>query len=116
MRKLVFVLIALVAILAGVGLLEWRYSDAMQAHIDRVNAELESAQTDSMFSSGLIASLNSMTESATVGREIMETPDYVHTLKEEVLALKVKKAIENSLTVGDAIGNTISFWKTEFNQ
>lgn len=116
MRKLILACIAVAAILIGGGLYEWRYSDPMQAHIDEVNADLEAARTDAMFSSGLVSTLNSMTEMTTVSQEIMETQNYVHTLKDEVLALKVKKAVQNSVTVGNAIGNTISFWTTQFNQ
>jgi len=61
-------------------------------------------------STGLIGSLQAMTAAVEVGGEIISTHDHVHTLKDQVLAWKVKKGIEQSVTVGAAIHNAIAQW------
>jgi hypothetical protein len=89
---------------------EWRYSDDMQDHIDLVNRDLESARLEATFARGLIGSLQTMTAESEVAREIMETNEHVHTVKDEVLARRVKDAAEQGVTVGGAIQNVIARW------
>jgi hypothetical protein len=71
---------------------EWRYSDDMQEHISSVNRDLQTAKLED------------------IGGEIISTHDHVHTLRDQVLAWKIKKAIEQSVTVGDAIQNALAKW------
>jgi hypothetical protein len=107
--KLVATLIALVAFGSAFGY-EWRYSPDMQEHINSVNRDLQSAGQEARYSTGLFGSLQAMTSAADVGGEIASTHDHVHTLKDEVLAWKVKKAVEEGVTVGGAIENVIAKW------
>ncbi|MEG9430721.1 hypothetical protein [Terriglobus sp. ADX1] len=51
-----------------------------------------------------------MRERIEVGTEIIETHDYVHTLKDEVLAWKIKKTVEENDTVGQATYAVIARW------
>ncbi len=51
-----------------------------------------------------------MTATSKVAGEIISTHDHVHTVKDEVLAWKIKKAVEQSVTVGDAIQMVIAKW------
>jgi hypothetical protein len=102
-------LILVVAFVSAFGY-EWRYSDDMQEHISSVNRDLQTARLEATYSTGLIGSLQAMTAASDVGGEIISTHDHVHTLKDQVLAWKIKKAIEPSVTVGDAIQNAIAKW------
>jgi hypothetical protein len=90
---------------------EWRYSEDMKAHISSVNRDLQAARLEATYSTGLIGSLQAMTSTSEVGGEIISTHDHVHTLKDRALAWKIKKAIEPSVTVGDAIQNAIAKWQ-----
>lgn len=65
---------------------EWRYSEDMQEYIDWVNRDLETASLQASYSTGLLSSLQNMATQADVAREIIETHEHVHTLKDEVLA------------------------------
>ena len=102
-------LIAVVLFMTA-SLFEWRYSDDMEAHIMLVNTDLESARSQAAEASGMIRSIQAITATTEVAREIMETRDHVHTLKDEVLARKVKKSVEDSITVGDAMRDSIQKW------
>lgn len=112
MRKMLVVgVLALSAVSVAV-LTEWRYSEDMQEHIQTVNADLARAQTAAEYNTGLIGSLQSMTDEADVAREIIDTHEHVHTLKDEVLAMRVKKAVESGITVGGAVNSVIAYWQT----
>ena len=89
---------------------EWRYSDDMQEHISSVNRDLESARFEATYSTGLVGSLQAMTSASDVAGEIISTHEHVHTLKDELLAWKIKKAVEQSATVGEAIQVVIAKW------
>ena len=103
-----------VLIVAGaIAVAEWRYSDDMQNHIATVNAHMASAQLAAEFNTGLIGSLNAMTAEADVAGEIIDTHEHVHTLKDEMLARRIKKAVENGVTVGGAIGSVIRAWSND---
>jgi|GEM_PF-5319206 len=108
-KKLTATLIILAVSVAALGF-EWRYSDDMQQHIDTVNRDIESARLDAVSSTGVMGSLQAMTDEADVAREIMETRDHVHTLKDQVLASQIKKAAEDAVTVGGAIQAVIAKW------
>ena len=112
MKNIYRITLAIVLIVAFVFAFayEWRYSDDMQEHISSVNRELQTTGLEAQYSTGLIGSLQAMTASADVGGEIANTHDHVHTLKDQVLAWKIKKAIGQSATVGDAIQNVIAKW------
>jgi hypothetical protein len=107
--KFVVTSIALVAFVSAYGY-EWRYSDDMQEHINSVNRDLQTSRLEATTSTGLLGSLQAMTAAADVGAEIASTHDHVHTLKDEVLAWKIKKAVEEGGTVGGAIQNVIAKW------
>jgi hypothetical protein len=107
--KLVVTSILLVVLVCAFGY-EWRYSDDMQEHISSVNRDLQTASLEATHSTGLIGSIQAMTVASDVAGEIMSTHDHVHTLKDEVLAWKIKKAVEQSITVGDAIQTVIAKW------
>ncbi len=107
--KLVVALIVLAATGITYGF-EWRYSDDMQEHIRSVNRDLESARLEATYSTGLMGSIQAMTAASEVGGEIISTHEHVHPLKDEFLAWKIKKAVEHSITVGDAIQNVIVSW------
>src|SRR6185437_5021452 len=110
MRRLLFLIVtALVIAMAGFGY-EWRYSDDMQEHISSVNRDLENARLSATYSSGLIGSIHVMTATANVAGEIIRTHDHVHTLKDELLAWKIKKAAGQGTTVGDAMQIVIAKW------
>jgi hypothetical protein len=100
----------LVAAVASAFGYEWRYSADMQEHIRSVNRNLQTARLQATYATGLIGSIQAMTAGPDVGGEIMSTHDHVHTLKDQVLAWRIKKAIEQSVTVGDAIQNAIAKW------
>ncbi len=104
----------LAAVLLGGGLAagvyEWRYSDDMQEHIDTVNRDLEGARSQATYSTGLIGSLQAMRAEADVAGEIIDTHEHVHTVKDQVLAWKIKKAVGDSTTVGAAMHSVIAAW------
>lgn len=108
-KKLIVTSIVLVTFIAALGY-EWRYSDDMQEHISSVNRDLQTARLEATYSTGLIGSIQAMTAASDAAGEIINTHDHVHTLKDEVLAWKIKKAIEQSITVGDAIQTVIAKW------
>lgn len=108
-KKLVVSSIVLVILIAAFAY-EWRYSDDMQEHINSVNRELQAASLEATYSTGLIGSLQSMTTAADVASEIISTQEHVHTLKDAALAWKIKKAVKQSTTVGDAIQIVIAKW------
>jgi hypothetical protein len=87
---------------------EWRYSEDMQEHIKSVNRDLLGPETSG---TGLMGALRAMTTQADVSREIMETQEHVHTLKDQVLAWKIKRTVQQSSTVGEAIGQSIAVWQ-----
>jgi hypothetical protein len=101
---------ATVAILAATFASEWRYSDEMREHIELVNHDLDTARLQITMATGVIGSLEALTAETDVAREIMETPEHVHTIKDDVLARKIKKAAEQGVTVGGAIQNVIASW------
>lgn len=109
MKKLVWTAV-LLGILIAAGCYEWRYSADMQEHIDTVNADLESVRLEALTSTGLLGSIQTMTDETKVATEIMETREHVHTLKDEMLARKIKEATEQGVTVGGAIQNVIAKW------
>jgi len=51
-----------------------------------------------------------MSATTDVSRKIIETYEHVHTLKDEVLAWKIKRAVEQSVTVREAVQNVITQW------
>ena len=108
-KKLVVSSIVLVTLIAAFTC-EWRYSDDMQEHISSVNRDLQAASLEAAYSPGLIGSLQSMTGAVDVAGEIISTHEHVHTLKDEALAWKITKAVEQGSTVGDAIQNVIAIW------
>lgn len=109
MKKVVTML--LVGALAVAGAYEWRYSADMQEHISTVNRDLEGARSDAIYATGLIGSLQVMTTQSEVGGEIISTHEHVHTLKDEVLAWKIKKVLDREgMTVGGAIQTAIAVW------
>ena len=107
--KYVIVLIT-VFLVTTAFIFEWRYSGDMRAHINSVNVDLESAQSQAAEAAGMIRSIQAITATTEVAREIMETRNHVHTLKDEVLAWKVKRSVEDSITVGDAMRDSIKMW------
>ena len=92
---------------------EWRYSADMQEHIETVNADLASAQIEAAYNTGLLGSLQSMTDETTVATEIIDTHNHVHTIKDEVLARGIKQAAANGVTVGGSIQSVIAYWQTK---
>lgn len=92
---------------------EWRYSADMQEHIATVNSHLASAQLAAQYNTGLVGSLQTMTDEADVAGEIIDTHYHVHTLKDEMLAMRIKKAVEDGGTVGGAMGSVIALWSSE---
>jgi|SRR6185437_8087019 len=110
MTKKVVVIAEAAALFVALFGYEWRYSDDMQEHIDSVNRDLETASLQASYSTGLLSSLQNMSTQADVAREIIETHEHVHTLKDEVLAWKLKKALEQGITVGDAIQIALAKW------
>jgi hypothetical protein len=109
MKKPIVALVTLIALFVGFTY-EWRYSDEMKNHIDSVNRDLESTRLEATYSTGLLGSLQAMTSESNVAGEIIETHEYVHTLKDEVLAWKIKKSVEQCNTVGEAIQTVIAKW------
>lgn len=109
MKRTYVVASVLVIATAGFGY-EWRYSEDMKEHISSVNRDLESARLQETYASGLIGSIHAMTAATEVANKIMRTHDHVHTLKDEVLARKIQKAVEQAGTVGGAIRMVISQW------
>ncbi len=107
--KFLVTLIVLVTSVAVFGY-EWRYSDDMAEHISSVNRDLQTARLEETYSTGLVGSLQAMTAATNVAGKIISTHDHVHTLKDEVLAMKNKKALEQSITVRDAIQIVIASW------
>jgi hypothetical protein len=104
-------MVLVVGALAAAGAYEWRYSADMQEHIDTVNHDLEGARSDALYANGLIGSLQAMTAQTEVGGEIISTHEHVHTLKDEVLAWKIRRALDREgMTVGGAIQTAISIW------
>jgi hypothetical protein len=85
----------------------------MQEHIASVNTDLAHAQIASMYNTGLTGMLQSMTNEADVAGEIIETHNHVHTLKDEMLAMRIKKAVQNGGTVGGAMRSSIELWNSE---
>lgn len=112
-KKKWFVLTVFVVILGVIAMCEWRYSDDMKEHIATVNADMESAQLQSVYSTGLVGMLRSLTSRVDVAGEILDTHHHVHTLKDEMLALRIKNAVKNSYTVGQGIGAVIAVWNNE---
>jgi hypothetical protein len=110
-KRFALVLIALT--LPITALAEWRYSDDMQQHITTVNADLASAQLAAGHSIGLVGMLQTMTNEADVAGEIFDTHKHVHTLKDEMLAMRVKKATGNGVTLGGAAHSVIALWANE---
>jgi hypothetical protein len=108
-KKLVVSSVVLVTLIAAFAY-EWRYSDDMQEHISSVNRELQAASLEALSSTGMLGSLQSMTAEADVAGEIISTHEHVHTLKDEALAWKIKKSVEQGSTVGDAIQIVIAKW------
>ncbi|SNS33873.1 hypothetical protein SAMN05421770_101564 [Granulicella rosea] len=90
---------------------EWRYSNDMQEHIALVNLHLEMARTNASLSTGLIGSIQTLTDESNVAGEIIETHEHVHTLKDEILAWKIKKTLEHCETIGEAIPAAVSKWQ-----
>lgn len=105
--------LVLIVVIGITAMTEWRYSDDMQVHIATVNAHLASAQIAAEYNTGLIGSLQTMTDEADVAGEIIDTHEHVHTLKDEMLAMRIKKAVRNDVTVGGAMGSVISLWSNE---
>lgn len=111
MRRVHFLMLAaLIAALSIVFCYEWRYSSDMREHIVAVNRDLETARMQTLFSHGLIGTLDAMTTRAEVGGEILDTHEYVHTLKDQILAWKVKDAAKQGITLGGAIQNVVAKW------
>ena len=111
MKKATVVVLILVALCAVAYGFEWRYSDDMQQHIASVDSQLETARLNSLLSRGLLASIQSMTDEANIAREIIDTHEHVHTLKDEMLARKIKQAVSEGVTVGGAMQRAISVWQ-----
>ena len=110
MKRTPFVILTVLVITIAAFGYEWRYSEDMQEHISSVNRDLESARLEATYSSGLIGSLQAMTAATNVAGEIIGTRDHVHTLKDELLAWKIKKAAEQGTTVGGALQMVIAKW------
>jgi hypothetical protein len=110
MNKKIVIPLAVVAVMGIAFAFEMRYSGDMQEHIDSVNRDLEQVRLEASYSNGLMGSLQTMKDEADVAREIMETRDHVHTLKDQVLASKIKEAAEDGATVGGAIQSVIAKW------
>ena len=108
-KKLIWASTVLVLLLGSFSY-EWSYSDDMQEHIAQVNLHLEMARTNALVSSGLFGSLQTMTAEADVAREIIETNEHVHSLKDEVLAWKIKKTVQQCDTLGETIQAVIAKW------
>lgn len=111
-KRLVIGALVVLSVLGVAAVTEWRYSADMQDHINTVNADLARVQTEAAFSTGLLGGLQTLTAEADVAREIIETHEHVHTLKDEVLATRIKKAAENGVTVGGALHSVIAYWRT----
>ena len=109
MKKWLWLTVVAVALVAAAAY-EWRYSADMQGHIDDVNRDIESASMRSTMSRGLIGSLGTMRDEADVAGEIFQTHEYVHTIKDEMLARRIKQAVSDGITVGGAIRNVLSVW------
>ena len=110
MKKVVMMLLT-VGVLAAASAYEWRYSADMQEHISTVNRDLDRARSNAIYATGLIGSLQTMTAQTEVGGEIISTHEHVHTLKDEVLAWRIKKALDREgMTVGGAIQAAIAVW------
>jgi hypothetical protein len=107
-RAVLYIVLALA--LGALTIYECHYSAEMQTHIDRVNRDLEDASIRSIGSTGLLGSLQTMRDEADVAGEIMETRLYVHTLRDELLARRIRQAAEDGVTVGGAIGNVVHAW------
>ncbi len=103
-------LIVAAIIVAAVSIYESRYSGDMQEHIDQVNSDLENVQLQSTLATGLMGSLQVMTDETRVAGEIFETHEHVHTLRDELLARKVKATVEDGETVGGAVRTAIQRW------
>ena len=99
-----------IVIVACFLLFEWSYSDDMKLHIALVNHKLEALRLQTNHPGGAVDSVRTMSAVADAGEEIMSTHDHVHTLKDEVLAWKIKRAVEKSITVGDANQDAIAKW------
>ena len=54
-----------------------------------------------------------MTSRVEVADEIIDTHNHVHTLKDKMLAMRIKKAVQNGVTVGGAIESVIALWNNE---
>ena len=110
MKRTLVVSTIVLLVLLGAFAYEWRYSDDMEEHIRRVNRDLDAARLQETYSSGLIGSIQAMTAATDVAGEIISTHEHVHTLKDEALAKKIKKSLERSVTVGDAIQAALAEW------
>ncbi len=107
-RKPLLVVACVVVVV--VSIYESRYSGDMQEHIDHVNSDLENVRLQAALATGMIGSLQVMTEETRVAGEIFETHEHVHTLRDELLARKVKSAVEDGETVGGAVRTAIERW------
>lgn len=52
-----------------------------------------------------------MTDEADIAREIIDTHEHVHTLKDEMFARKIKQAVSEGVTVGGAIQRALGVWQ-----
>ena len=104
------VMAMLLILLAVVFVVEWRYSQDMRQHIGLVNRKLETVRQRAASPRGQVDSVQATSAVADAGAEIIATHDHVHTLKDEYLAWKIKKAVEKSITVGDANEDAIAKW------
>lgn len=112
-KKWLVLTVLFVVVLAIVGAYEFQYSDDMKEHIAQVNHDMDYARFSSLYSGGLIGSLQTMTKETEIAREIMETDEHVHTLKDQLLASRIKKAAGDGVTVGGAIQSVIAQWNRE---
>jgi hypothetical protein len=110
LKKAIAVVVLLIA--GALAMYEWSYSSDMQDHIDRVNQDIQGAKIESLYSTGLLGQLNSMTSEDRVANEIFRTQDHVHTLKDRALADKVKQIGEDGVTVGGAIHLALERWSS----
>ena len=109
MRRLI-VSISVLLMLVAVFFYEWRYSDDMQDHINSVNRDLSAAREQELLATGLLGSLQAMTSGSEVAGQIISTHEHVHTVKDEVLAWKIKKAVQESITLRGAMQSAIAVW------